>query len=72
MILTDLNEYDMNMSVVLKIKMLHVVPTILEFLKNFCKVAKLKDDIIKHRLNPIASIKNSCKTSITGQQRSYA
>ena len=27
------------------------------FLKNGCKVAKLKDDIIKHRLNPIASIK---------------
>ena len=26
----------------------------------------LKDDIIKHRLNPIASIKNSCKTSIKG------
>ena len=31
------------------------------FLKNCCKVAKLKDDIIKHRLNPIASIKTLLK-----------
>ena len=29
-----------------------IVPTILAFFKNCCKVAKLKDDIIKHRLNP--------------------
>ena len=35
-----------------------IVPMILAFfLKNCCKVAKLKDNIIKHRLNPIASIK---------------
>ena len=32
-----------------------IVPTIL------AKVAKLKDDIIKHRLNPIASIKTLVK-----------
>ena len=31
------------------------------FLKNCCKVAKLKDDIIKHRLNPISSIKTLVK-----------
>ena len=34
-----------------------IVPMILAFLKNCRKVAKLKDDIIKHRLNPIGSIK---------------
>ena len=38
-----------------------IVPTILAFLKNCCKVARLKDDIIKHRLNPIASIKTLVK-----------
>ena len=38
-----------------------IVPTILAFLKNCCKVAKLIDDIIKHRLNPIASIKTLVK-----------
>ena len=31
------------------------------FLKNCCKVAKLKDDVIKHPLNPIASIKTLVK-----------
>ena len=38
-----------------------IVPTILAFLKKCYKVAKLKDDIIKHRLNRIASIKNLVK-----------
>ena len=38
-----------------------IVPTILEFFKELLKVAKLKDDIIKHRLNPIASIKTLVK-----------
>ena len=38
-----------------------IVPTILAFFKESCKVAKLKDDIIKHRLNPIASIKSLVK-----------
>ena len=36
-----------------------IVPAILVFLKNSCKVAKLKDDIIK--LKPIASIKTLVK-----------
>ena len=31
------------------------------FLKNCCKVVKLKDEIIKHRLNPILSIKTLVK-----------
>ena len=31
------------------------------FLKSCCKVAKLKDDIIKHRLNPIVLIKTLVK-----------
>ena len=38
-----------------------IVPTILAFFKNCYKVAKLKDDIIKHRLNPIATIKTLVK-----------
>ena len=39
-----------------------IVPTILAIVKELnCKVAKLKDDIIKHRLNPIASIKTLVK-----------
>ena len=38
-----------------------IVPTIWRFLKNCCKVAKLKDDIINHGLNPIASIKTLVK-----------
>ena len=38
-----------------------IVPTILGFLKNCYRVAKLKDNIIKHRLNPIASIKTLVK-----------
>ena len=38
-----------------------IVPMILAFLKNCRKVAKLKDDIIKHRLNPIGSIKTLVK-----------
>ena len=38
-----------------------IVPTILAFFKELFKVAKLRDDIIKHRLNPIASIKTLVK-----------
>ena len=37
------------------------IPTILVFLKNCCKVVKLKDDIMKHRLNLIASNKTLVK-----------
>ena len=37
-----------------------IVPTILAFFKESFKVAKLKDDI-KHRLNPISSIKTLVK-----------
>ena len=51
-----------------------IVPTILAFLKNCCKVAKLIDDIIKHRLNPIASIKTLVKHQLRvnkGQQSCF-
>ena len=50
---------DIKLNLNLNVKV--IVPTILAFLKNCCKVAKLKDDIIKHGLNPIASIKTLVK-----------
>ena len=35
------------------VRLLKVIVRFWRFLKNCYKVAKLKDDIIKHRLNPI-------------------